>query len=53
MRLNPYVWGADTVSGVARNIRRHVSEDPADHEAAERETREADRRWNQPKKSKR
>lgn len=51
-RLNPYVWGADSVRGVVELTRLHLSDDPKDNEKAEQLTREAEDRWNaKPSKS--
>lgn len=43
-RLKPYIWGADSVRGVAELTRLYLSDDPEDHEKAKQLTREAEAR---------
>ncbi len=44
--LNPYVWGADSLRGVATITRLHVSNDPEKRAQAEQITRAAQARFN-------
>lgn len=49
-RLNPYVWGGDSVRDVAKTIRLHASGKSEDRAEAEKITRDSEERFNAKKR---